>query len=131
MTVPKYLNLEISIASFKYFRTVKQKKNKFVCSVFGRIYGAQICLQFYLTFTTQILILSVKETYFIEPNLCVTGLIFARNTKCATRQNKTEPVRKTGFAGWMLLLLHYSIVYIAEWLLKKLQLQQNDGLETQ
>mgnify|MGYP001456827478 CR=1 FL=1 len=52
--------------------------------------------------TTQILILSVKETYymvFIEPNLCVTGLIFAGNTKCATRQNKTEPVRKTGFAG--------------------------------
>ena len=46
---------------------------------------------------------------FIEPNLCVTGLIFAGNTKCATRQNKTEPVRKTGFAGWMLLLLHYSI----------------------
>ena len=47
----------------------------------------------------------------VEPNLCVTGLIFAGNTKCATRQNKAEPVRKTGFAGWMLLLLHYSIVY--------------------
>ena len=46
----KYLELEISISSCKYFRTVK--KNKFVRSVFGRIYGAPICLQFYLTFST-------------------------------------------------------------------------------
>ena len=28
-----------------------KKKNKFVCSFFGRIYGTQICLRFYLTFS--------------------------------------------------------------------------------
>ena len=48
MTVRKYLKLEISISSFKYFWTVKQK-NKLVRSVFGRIYGAPICLRSYLT----------------------------------------------------------------------------------
>ena len=49
MTVRKYLKLEVSISSFKYFQTVKQK-TKFISSVFGRIYGTQICLRFYLTF---------------------------------------------------------------------------------
>ena len=34
MTVPKYLNLEISIASFKYFRTVFKAKKKQIC-LFG------------------------------------------------------------------------------------------------
>ena len=28
----------------------KSKQNKFVCSFFGRIYGASICFRFYLTF---------------------------------------------------------------------------------
>ena len=28
----------------------KKQKNKFIRLFFGRIYGAQICLQFYLTF---------------------------------------------------------------------------------
>ena len=50
MTVHKYLKLEITISSFKYFRTVKQKKHQLVCLVFGRIYGAPICLRFHLTF---------------------------------------------------------------------------------
>ena len=45
MTVRKYLKLEISISSFK-------QKNKLVRLVFGRIYGAPICLQFYLTFSS-------------------------------------------------------------------------------
>ena len=48
------MKLEIEL-SFKYFRTVKQK-NKLVRLVFGRIYGALICLRFYLTFIMDILI---------------------------------------------------------------------------
>ena len=47
-TVRKYLKLEILISSFKYLQTVKQKK--MVRLLFGRIYGAPICLRFYLTF---------------------------------------------------------------------------------
>ena len=50
ITVWKYLKLEISTSSFKYFQTVMAKKPKFVRSVFGRIYGAPICFWFYLTF---------------------------------------------------------------------------------
>ena len=50
MTVRKYFKLEISISSLKYFQTVKQKKNKLVCLVLGRIYDVLICLRFYLTF---------------------------------------------------------------------------------
>ena len=50
MTVQKYLKLEILMSSFKYCKDCKAKKDKLVCSVFGRIYGAPICLQFYLTF---------------------------------------------------------------------------------
>ena len=37
---------------FQVFLEYKAKnKNKFVCSVFGRIYGAPICLWFYLIFS--------------------------------------------------------------------------------
>ena len=50
MTVQKYLKLEILMSSFKYCKDCKAKKDKLVCSVFGRIYSAPICLQFYLTF---------------------------------------------------------------------------------
>ena len=35
--------LEVSSSSFKYFRTVKQKKTEFVRLVFGKTYGAAIC----------------------------------------------------------------------------------------
>ena len=35
---------------FLPFYSSRQKKTKFVHSVFGRIYNAQICLRFYLTF---------------------------------------------------------------------------------
>ena len=44
MTVRKYLKLEIKISK------AKENKNKLVRLVFGRIYGAPICLWFYLTF---------------------------------------------------------------------------------
>ena len=44
---------QISISSFKYFRTVLAKKHKSVCLFFERIYGATICFRFYLTFTTE------------------------------------------------------------------------------
>ena len=44
----------IQIWIFLRFRSREQvihgKKDKFVCSLFGSIYYAQICLQFYLTF---------------------------------------------------------------------------------
>jgi hypothetical protein len=33
-----------------FFLLFMAKKNKFVRSFFGRIYGAKICLRFYLTF---------------------------------------------------------------------------------
>ena len=38
------------ICCFFAFLLFTAKKNKFVCSFFGRMYGAQICLRFYLTF---------------------------------------------------------------------------------
>ena len=44
--------LAIKISSFKYFPTVMAKKTEFVCSFFGRIYGAPICFWFYLTFSS-------------------------------------------------------------------------------
>ena len=52
----------------KYFRTVKQKTNNLVCSVFGRIYGAPICLRFYLTFMKSkiALFLTLVITYIID-----------------------------------------------------------------
>ena len=50
-TMPRHYSYQVS---FKYFRTVKQKKPKLVCLVFGRIYGAPICLWFYLTFIESI-----------------------------------------------------------------------------
>ena len=46
----KRTNKFVEISSFKYFWTVKKKKKLFF-SVFGRIYGPQNCLQFYLTFS--------------------------------------------------------------------------------
>ena len=66
MTVRKYMKLEISISSLKYFQTERQKKNKFVRSVFGRIYGPPICLWFYLTFIILHIIKKIPTNFFVR-----------------------------------------------------------------
>ena len=63
MTVRKCLKLEILISSFKHFQTIKQK-NKLVPSVFWRIYGAPICLKFYLTFRYCLIIYYQGDTKY-------------------------------------------------------------------
>ena len=48
----------------------KSKQNKFICSFFGRIYGAAICLWFFLTFRSK----NSKNQVSIETGLLIRTL---------------------------------------------------------
>ena len=47
----RFFQKKKKLICFVYREKQKSKQNKFVCSFFGRIYGAPICFRFYLTFT--------------------------------------------------------------------------------